>query len=357
MLQQGTDVFYNDDVIRNLDLFSESEKQYLRSLSDSCAGADFFHNQGVFSKYCFEFAFTTVKIEGSALSKQDVASVLNTGRCLNPAPLNDLIMVRNLKEAYQYIAGNDLIPNLSAANELHQILANGILQPADLGNMKSEPDYVQCDFTFNPLGPGSLLAAEMETLFANFAKLTDPFDRALYIHNNLIYLQYFADCNKRTARSMQLLSMKYDGVCPLVLIDNATVRMYLDYLDCLSAYLESGSYAKSKEFFIANYERVCKSVAKDLMLKDLYQQNPNLVLICFSRSPEINRILEKIGSKCGPKLSSCYAVRADKLKASGINLKGCEVFNGMRKFLKQQPMTDQEIAEMMDYNGNDKFDA
>jgi len=39
---------------------------------------------------------------------------------------------------------------------------------------------------------------ELNYLFKVSESISNPFNQALYIHNNLAYLQYFTDCNKRT---------------------------------------------------------------------------------------------------------------------------------------------------------------
>ncbi|RLA06796.1 MAG: hypothetical protein DRQ51_08180 [Gammaproteobacteria bacterium] len=39
-------------------------------------------------------------------------------------------------------------------------------------------------------------------MFATLKLIKNPFNQAIYLHNNLAYLQYFSDSNKRLARVM-----------------------------------------------------------------------------------------------------------------------------------------------------------
>ncbi|HFA7438646.1 TPA: Fic family protein [Neisseria gonorrhoeae] len=46
----------------------------------------------------------------------------------------------------------------------------------------------------------------IEMVASRSPKIENPFDRAVYLHNNLAYLRYFKDCNKRTARNCMTLT-------------------------------------------------------------------------------------------------------------------------------------------------------
>jgi len=72
-------------------------------------------------------------------------------------------------------------------------------------------------------------------------EIENPYDKALYLHNNLAYLQYFIDVNKRTARLMMNVSLKAEGKMILIPRDK---------------YYEEGSYNLSKEFMLKSYQFV-----------------------------------------------------------------------------------------------------
>ncbi len=59
-----------------------------------------------------------------------------------------------------------------------------------------------------PLATKEKLEDELNYLFKIGDKIKNPFDKALHIHKNLAYLQYFTDCNKRTVRLMLNVVLK-----------------------------------------------------------------------------------------------------------------------------------------------------
>ncbi|HEZ3071068.1 TPA: Fic family protein, partial [Neisseria meningitidis] len=81
-------------------------------------------------------------------------------------------------------------------------------------------------------------------------KIENPFDRAVYLHNNLAYLQYFKDCNKRTARNCMTLSLMRSGFFPCVFAPDS----YPAYAEAVVAYYETGDYGLFKKYFISAYE-------------------------------------------------------------------------------------------------------
>ena len=163
--------YYDPNFIRNMQIFSDEEKEYLNRINKSCGEADFFKNQGFFRRFQYEFALTTARIEGSTISKGDVASLIQDGRFFEPGTLTDLLMVKNIADTYRYIAFNDLKVDLHTAHELHQLLANGLLgDPKAIGGMKNVGNKVIGDIEYYPLEPSSYLKSEMLELFNIYNK-------------------------------------------------------------------------------------------------------------------------------------------------------------------------------------------
>jgi len=76
------------------------------------------------------------------------------------------------------------------------------------------------------------------------------------LHNNLAYLQYFKDCNKRTARVMLNVSLKSDNK----MIYIPTGENISIYLKAITSYYETGKYDQSKEHFITSYQNVVDKI-------------------------------------------------------------------------------------------------
>ena len=103
-----------------------------------------------------------------------------------------------------------------------------------------------------PLLDALLLEQEIDRLFVIYATIENPYDKALYLHNNLAYLQYFIDVNKRTARLMMNISLKSEGKMILIPKDE-----YIPiYVGSILEYYEEGTYDLSKEFMLKSYQSV-----------------------------------------------------------------------------------------------------
>ena len=107
-----------------------------------------------------------------------------------------------------------------------------------------------------PLSDSITLDSELDRLLSIFESIKNPFDKALYLHNNLAYLRYFADVNKRTARTMLNLSLRSSDKMLLI-----PAEEYISlYIEGVLEYYERGTSEKSKEFFIKCYEKMDKLV-------------------------------------------------------------------------------------------------
>jgi len=88
--------------------------------------------------------------------------------------------------------------------------------------------------------------------------IENPFNKALYIHNNLAYLQYFTDCNKRTARIMLNIVLK-DSSNMIFIPDEESVK---EYLKSIVSYYETGNYTLFKKYFISSYKKVIDMIVE-----------------------------------------------------------------------------------------------
>lgn len=73
------------------------------------------------------------------------------------------------------------------------------------------------------------------------------FEKSIYLHNNICYLQYFEDCNKITARATQFLCLINNNIMSLIMIDSNKIA----YKSSIINYYESGDYIV---FFIKIYK-------------------------------------------------------------------------------------------------------
>ena len=105
--------------------------------------------------------------------------------------------------------------------------------------------------SYIPLVNQNKLNDELKYLILQVNKIDDPFEKAIYAHMNIAYLQYFADVNKRTARVIQNLILKEHDIMYFI----PRVEDIAEYIDSMISYYETGSYEKYINYFVKTYDK------------------------------------------------------------------------------------------------------
>lgn len=248
-------IAYNPHFLEPKPIFTSNELEVLDELQEQMSLDYFLQSKTLNAKLGFDFIYSSAQIEGNTYTKAETLSLLEMGITAGGKKYSDALMVLNLRSAFDKIMCNDIKIDRSNLHNIHSIIAKDLVQNQNLGTMrKTSIDGISgCNYL--PLESGEKLYGEMGYLFDAYNTISNPFEKAMYLHNNLAYLQYFEDCNKRTARMMQFISLKNDGIMPLVLTQDNR-ELYTQYRGALVHYYETGDYTLSKEFFIQNYEKM-----------------------------------------------------------------------------------------------------
>ncbi len=245
-------MLYNPKYLEYQPIFTDKESALLDDLNKKLSLDMFIGKKGLIEKLGFDFIYTSAQIEGNTYTKADTLALLEYGRTAGGKKYSDAKMILNLKVAYEkYVSQNSQV-SLKTVKDFHHIVSNelirederGVVRDGSIDGIKGS-DYI-------PLAQSQRLDSEIKYLFEVYENIQNPYDKALYLHNNLAYLQYFRDCNKRTARIMLNISLKQNG--KMILIPRE--EFISAYIDGVLQYYDSGEYAKSKQFFISNYEKV-----------------------------------------------------------------------------------------------------
>lgn len=226
----------------------------LESINQKLSLELFLNKKGLVEKLGFDFIYTSVQIEGNTYTKADTLALLDYGRTAGGKKYSDAKMILNLKAAYDKYISYESCVSLDTLKDFHYIVSNelvrederGVVRQGSIDGIKGS-DYI-------PLAHPQKLDSEIKYLFKIYKTIQNPYDKALYLHNNLAYLQYFRDCNKRTARIMLNISLKESK--KMILIPRE--EFISEYIDGVLEYYNSGKYTKSKQFFINNYQKVVK---------------------------------------------------------------------------------------------------
>lgn len=246
---------YNPAFLDNTDIFNSHELKEIEKLSDKVSLNEFLDNRTFIDKFGLDFIYTSALIEGNTYDKLDTQALIEYGRTAGGKKYSDAKMILNLRDAYELFIAKDLKSTKKILKELHFMLSNEMVSDSQRGTPRDkEVTIAGCDYI--PLATKEKLEDELNYLFKKADIIKNPFNKAVYLHNNLAYLQYFSDCNKRTARVMLNIALK-DGKKMIFIPDESRVR---EYLQAIVKYYESGDHALFKAYFIDSYKRVIDDI-------------------------------------------------------------------------------------------------
>jgi len=248
-------IAYNSTFLEYTTIFTPNELKLLEELSSKVSLEKFLNNKSYVDKFGLDFIHTSALIEGNTYDKLDTQALIEYGRTAGGKKYSDAKMILNLRDAYELFITNDLDPSKQTLKDLHYILATEMVA----SNQRAVPRDKEVTITgcnYIPLATKEKLDDELNYLFSVSDTIINPFDKAMYIHNNLAYLQYFTDCNKRTARVMLNMVLKSENLM-IYIPDEESVK---EYLKSVVSYYETGSYDLFKKYFIHSYRKVIEMI-------------------------------------------------------------------------------------------------
>ena len=246
---------YNSNFLDNTDIFSKEELEKLQTLNEKVSLSHFLSNKSYIEKFGMDFIHTSAKIEGNTYDKHDTYTLLEYGRTAGGKKYNDAKMILNMKSAYDTFIREDLTVSKETLKDVHFILSDEMVAPNERVMSRDSEVTIKAS-SYIPLATKEKLDDELNYMLKKYETIENPFNKALYIHCNLAYLQYFKDCNKRTARMMLNISLKSNDM--MLYIPNE--EKVGDYLKAIVTYYETGSYTKFKRYFIESYAETIESI-------------------------------------------------------------------------------------------------
>jgi Fic family protein len=249
---------FNSNFLNYKPIFTQEETKKLESINQTLSLEAFLDNKNLIEKFGFDFVYTSAKIEGNTYSKADALTLLEYGRTSGGKSYSDAKMLLNLQKAFKFILTDDCVINKHKIRTIHHILASDLVEDSDLGVVRQKGVLIKGS-DYIPASDALTLESQMDKILDTAQTIDNPYDKALYLHNNLAYLQYFVDVNKRTARTMLNLSLICDGKMLLI----PQEALISTYIEGVLEYYENGTASKSKEFFIKSYQAM-EAQAKEI---------------------------------------------------------------------------------------------
>jgi Fic family protein len=262
-------ISYNPNFLENIIIFTDDEKAFLDALNSKVSLSKFLSNKSYIDKFGMDFIHTSAKIEGNTYDKNDTLTLLEYGRTAGGKKYSDAKMIFNMRDAYYLFIKEDLEVSKKTLKDLHYILSDEMVADNERAMPRNEEVTIRgCEYI--PLATAVKLDDELSYMFSKYEIMENAFDRALYLHCNLAYLQYFKDCNKRTARMMLNVSLKQDG--KMLYIPNE--EKVSEYLASVISCYETGSYDKFKSYFINEFKETVDAILAVENAKKQEQERP-----------------------------------------------------------------------------------
>ncbi len=249
---------FNKEFLNKNEILNSKEQKKLEEISSNFLFDDFLHPRNI-EELSVDFAYANSKIEGGTYTYKEAETLILSGKTASNKPLADALMVQNLNNCYRFILENinDLEIDEHFIKNIHKMAMLGILQEKELGNTRQIAVRIGAS-SYIPETDRFILEDRLKQIVSTSKEYANSFEKSIYLHNNLAYLQYFTDGNKRVSRLVQTASLTKSKKIPFFFLDK-NINMYKK---SLVSYYETGNYKEYKTFFIKNYE---KNLDKKLM--------------------------------------------------------------------------------------------
>ncbi|MCX2716814.1 Fic family protein [Helicobacter sp. MIT 21-1697] len=257
-------IAYNPEFLDITSFLSQEQNNFLISLAQGISLDSLItetqDEKSIANKLCFDFIYTSAIIEGNTYTRGEAQTLFETRKPISSKSIDEANMLLNIKAALEYVLEEKPPITKHTIREIHQMLSQGLLPKKAQGGVRDiavtigNSDYI-------PLNNPQELEVQMDKMLTYFNKIFNPFDKAIYIHNNLAYLQYFQDCNKRLARIVQNLSLLNDGL-PFLSFNalRAATEIKAQYKDAMLAYYEKGETKNFVDFFVREYANTLQTL-------------------------------------------------------------------------------------------------
>jgi len=242
---------YNPDFLIYRPILTASQKERCDKLLAELSLEQLLDCPRNYQELQIDFIHVSAKIEGNTYDRADTDCLLKMGITAGGKKYSDAVMILNLRKAYDNIMliGKKQPIDKDYLCSLHAELMQGLLPNNELGIIRRGSVVIGAS-KYKPLSDINQLSLELLEMLKTASEITNPLEKAIYLHCNTAYLQYFRDGNKRLARMLQTAALLQNGLMPVFFQE----KLISEYIRALIDYYETGDYANYLNFIIASYE-------------------------------------------------------------------------------------------------------
>lgn len=200
---------------------------------------------------CCAWSYYSGKIEGNTYTYAETEALLTDG-ITSEKRYEDAKMLKNLYNVFaselRYISREQHQELIDEALllRLHQLVTSELVSDEDKGVYRSRAVRIGGTDYIPPRDVYEIRRSISEMLYQQ-ELITDPLERAIYLHCNTARTQPFIDGNKRVSRLLEsVVLMKHD----IIPVYSTSTQDMLAYKRALITYYETGSYTEYADYFL-----------------------------------------------------------------------------------------------------------
>lgn len=215
----------------NIPILTNSQIKQLDSINKNYPLSEFLSNNRMIEEMGIDFIHSSAKVEGNTYDRFDSLTLLKYGVTAGGKKFSDAQAILNIRDAYNDMLKVEEGVSIGLIKDFQHTLSKNLL-------------------TSNQQGVTFSGDEKLQQILDAYESIECQYSAAIYLHLNICYLQYFEDCNKRTARQLQNTSLILDGKLPL-LFSEASVA---NYTKTVIKYYETGDSSEYVEWFVKTYK-------------------------------------------------------------------------------------------------------
>ena len=213
------------------------------------------------------WSYYSGKIEGNTYSFVETETLLKDG-ITSAKRFEDAKMLKNLYNTFitelHYIKnGNKEVIDKRFLMQMHSQLLDELVDDRERGIIRKRAVRI-AGSDYEPLASPMAIEEELDRIIEEQTQLSNPLERAVYLHCNIAKLQPFIDGNKRTARLAESVVLMNEDIIPIFSTNNIDIN---DYRTGVLYFYETGEYTRYADYFLQNkLKYLQKYTDKDLMI-------------------------------------------------------------------------------------------
>jgi len=209
----------------------------------------------IFNHLLINLSYNSARLEGNTYSLADTEKLLLEGKIAADKLDMETVMLLNHKEAIRFLVDgiNRMEINIDNIRSLHYLLADGLIQPEDAGQIRATSVKIGSS-TYIPLEGKQRLTTKLNHIVSRARQIQEPYEQSFFLLVHLSYLQAFIDVNKRTARLAANISLVRHNLVPISFND-ITID---DYISALISCYELNQIGPLAQLYVWSYLRSCK---------------------------------------------------------------------------------------------------